>query len=245
MAGSINQDEYIKALMALGLTGLQARSYFTLIELGTSTVGQLAIASKTDRPDIYRATFELLQLGLVEKAISNPVKYTPLPFVDTVRILSRRKSKENAGLIASLDKLIKGLEGKRKDITYIADDSQFALIPEGEALRLKLLKMAETSQKNICLVDQFEKTFAMAQQKAIMKALERGVNLKVITEKPFGISVSKEIIRHQKRHSFDIRYLNIYPPVCFGIYDRKDAFLHFLQAKVMSNHQLFGQITLP
>ena len=74
-------DENIRTLVDLGLSGTQAKSYLGLLGIGSGSISEIANVSKVARPDTYRAINDLLEAGLVEKIITVPTKYKPLPIV--------------------------------------------------------------------------------------------------------------------------------------------------------------------
>jgi sugar-specific transcriptional regulator TrmB len=224
---SISRDDYIKALVGLGLSGPQARPYFALLELGTSTVRQLAIISKLDRPDTYRATIDLLQLGLIEKVIANPAKYKPLAFADAVNILLQRKLAENAEFLANLDKLIKGFEGKCRDIA-LQDENQFVLVPVGEATEIKVIRLFQSAQKTVLVIVPRKRLFhwLLTNYNEIVMALERHLTVKIITEAPDKSGIPSKIQELTKSNHFVIKYLKKPPALWFRIYDCKDLLLN-------------------
>ena len=59
-------EENIKTLIDLGLTGAQAKIYIALLYLGPTSTKEISRASKVARPDVYRALTELQESGIVE-----------------------------------------------------------------------------------------------------------------------------------------------------------------------------------
>ena len=78
-----NEDEKI-ILRDCGLTSTQSKVYLSLIVLGTSSAGEIIKFTNIANPDVYRATEVLQSKGLIEKIISNPAKFQPLPVIDAI-----------------------------------------------------------------------------------------------------------------------------------------------------------------
>lgn len=68
----------LKELTSLGLNEKEAKIYATLLELGTTTVAEIASKSKLKRPTVYLHIDEMAQKGVVEKVrLNNKILYKP------------------------------------------------------------------------------------------------------------------------------------------------------------------------
>jgi len=223
---SNSMDDYIKALIGLGLTGPQARTYIALLELGISTVGQLAISSNLDRPDTYRATKALLQLGIIEKVVASPTKFEPLAFEDAVQILMQRRAEEEERKYANLSKLIKSLDGKPRE-KPVQDDNQLMIISSGEAAELKLLRLFENASESINAIVPRRRFFQwiLANDEAVMRAVKRHLTVRVITERLDQANLPSKVQDLVERSNLQIKFVNKPLAVCFRIYDSKELLL--------------------
>jgi len=174
---------YVKSLRELGLNGPQARTYLALLKFGISTVSQLAAASKADRPDTYRATSDLLKLGLIEKVISKPAMFKPLAFADAVHILIRCKLKENADLFASTEQLIQNFREEPKSETR-KDGNQFVIIPNIEASELKLISLFKTAKESVSIMVSRKRIlrWMLVNYEEVLKALKRNLTIRILCE---------------------------------------------------------------
>jgi sugar-specific transcriptional regulator TrmB len=59
---TIEFDEDIETLKKLGLNGVQAKAYLTLLKIGPSKANEIAKASNVARPDIYRTIIKLQEV---------------------------------------------------------------------------------------------------------------------------------------------------------------------------------------
>jgi PAS domain S-box-containing protein len=220
-----NIDENIRTLVDLGLSISQAKTYLALLRINPASIREIAHVSKVARPDTYRAIIDLREAGIVEKIITIPSKYKPLSIVDAVNILMLKRTKESTELSKRANGLIKSLE--TQSLKTNSEESQFVLVHEGEALELKLRKLLETAQDSICVMDPKQRMFqwTAANYELIKKALERKVNVRIITEQPGDPNVSREINELKKLQNYEIRYFVGSPSVWFRIYDKKEILL--------------------
>ena len=107
-----NNDENIRTLVDLGLSGTQAKSYLGLLGIGSGSMSEIANISKIARPDTYRAINDLVETGLAEKIVTMPTEYKPLPIADAVGVLMLRRTKESIDLNKKANKLIEKLKEK-------------------------------------------------------------------------------------------------------------------------------------
>ncbi len=236
-----NNFEEVRTLTDLGLSGAQARTYLALIHVGSGTIREIAEVSNAARPDTYRAIVFLQQEGIVEKIVSLPAKYKALPVADAVGILMLKRSKENIELNKRVNELIKQVEKWHSKPHN--EEEQFVLVREGDALELKFQKLIETSEDNLCIKVSWQRMFRFIvdHYKTIEKALQRKVNIRILTEQQFSSKKLKEISALEKYLNFEIRYLVGPPTVWLRIRDGKEIILHTkstddLDLAVLSNN---------
>jgi sugar-specific transcriptional regulator TrmB len=214
-------DDYVKALIRLGLSKPQARIYVALLELGSSSARQLTSVTKMDRADTYRATVDLLRLGLTEKVVGNPTRHTPLAFGDVVHLLIERRSKEDAELSANLDRLAKNSQLLKGESN--SDFNQFVIIPSGQATDLKLLRLFRNAKSEILAIvpgnenlqwllnNREDVIGALKAKKILIRIIIGGSN-----------NVPAKITNFEPYGNFERRRLFRLPSVRFGIYDSKE-----------------------
>ena len=154
-----------------------------------------------------------------------PTKYKPLAIMETVAILMLNKTKERIELNKKANGLIKRVE-KWNSKTPSAE-SQFSLIHKGKTLELKLEKLLETAQDNICIMISLQRMFqwVVDNYEIIKRALDRKVNIRIITEQQLNLKRLKEISALEKYPNFEIRHIVSPPKVWFRIYDSNDLLL--------------------
>lgn len=221
----ISNEENIQTLIDFGLTGVQARIYLSLLRIGTSPIKEIANAAKVARPDVYRALARLFELGLVEKIISTPAQYKPVPIIDGVCVLMSRRASETVELNRRVTNLVKSHERKSVE-EFPNHKDQFILIPNGETLPLEIKKIAEKAQKNICAIYTWKKflQFFMQNSGVVKEALSRNVAIQILTE-DIGYSNLNEIRSLEKFPLFEIKFLHEPPRIGFTIFDGEEILL--------------------
>ena len=216
-------EENIKTLVGLGLSGTQARICLALAVKQTSTIREISEASGVGRPDTYRAVLELENKGLIEKIVSTPTKYKLLSLPEVLSTLVGRRETESLELEERSAKLLKEYEKKITN-EQTADDNQFVLVPSGKAFSNRLDKLIEDSQKSICLIisQKALMQFFARHLEMLEKAMQKGVILRIATEKRKNTLLTKTMFSLQKRAHLEIRYITILPPFSLVAFDEKE-----------------------
>ena len=218
-------DEYTTTLMKLGLNSAQARTYLALLKKGMASTGEVAKISGVARPDTYRTIAELHELGLVEKLLTAPIKFRPLPVEDAVGILMLRRTHETIELNERTNRLVKNFE-ERNNHTSSVEESQFVLVSKGDTLILKAQKMMENAQETISLIvpQRRLRPFIANNFDIIKNALERKVAMRTITEGHIK-NRSIEFLELEKFGLFEIGYVMREPCVFYVLIDSKEILL--------------------
>jgi sugar-specific transcriptional regulator TrmB len=174
----------VQTLIDLGLNRSEARVYNTLYEIGTAKATTISKASRVPRPDVYRTLSKLSELGLVEKLISYPLRFRPVPIETGVAILLELKSKKYNELKSKSTSLIHSLNKKNSHKNFY-QESQFVLIPSTEVLIKRLTKTIKKTQTSIDVSTSW-KRFKVASYRlaeSLEKAWCRGVKGRLVMEK--------------------------------------------------------------
>ena len=220
-------DEDIETLVKLGLNVVQAKAYLTLLRVGPEKAKEIARASRIARPDIYRTLAKLHELGLVEKIITNPVKFKAVPIAETLVILFRRRGAEN-------EKIRTGaatLQQRYREVEKTAlknDGTQFVLIPKKEAVMVNARQLSEAAQKTLHLVVPAKKLLPLIANYSDMfqEVLDRKVSVKIVTEKTDNKnSLIKSISELNRSPHFELRMVLEPLVVQFGVFDSEKILL--------------------
>jgi sugar-specific transcriptional regulator TrmB len=136
----INKSD-LDVLFDLGVSRSQACVYLALLKTGTLSLSEVSKSSGVSRPDSYRAISKLVDMGLVERIISNPTKFRPLSMNEGLSILLGQKEKENSELRLEAAHLSEEFKESRLVIETNDINHQFVSVAEGDGLLLKLNKV--------------------------------------------------------------------------------------------------------
>ena len=223
-----SQDKAIQTLTDLGITSCQAKVYLALVQLGASTVKTISKFSKVSRQDIYKITVTLQKLGLIEKILTNPISFRAIPIEKGFSILLERRNRKTCELQGVTDELIQNFATLAKQ-TCQQEGVEFSIITGKETLVHCALNAIEKAQKNIDYVTSSNSFFPwlIAQKQLYKRALQRGVKIRLIIDKPENIQSFPDIIQAPpKVSSIRVKYVPTIPKIRMGIYDRKDLYLN-------------------
>ncbi len=222
----IQDDEYIRTLMGLGLTFLQAKTYLALIKLGKAEVKTISRASSVARQDVYRVMPALQKLGLAEKIIATPTMYQAIPLRISLLTLIQQKIEENAELQKKAKALIYDFEENNSGIELKEDEPQFIITSERSIFRKRIAESTDAAQTSTDAIYSLEgfRAILFNHRKYLKRALRRGVKIRVIIEKPENQQLTKRIAHDlMKDPSFKLKYTSAHAPVCMVIFDSKEV----------------------
>jgi sugar-specific transcriptional regulator TrmB len=219
------QDE-VQTLMRLGVTFNQARVYIALARSGVSMAKTIAKNSGVARTEIYRIMPTLEKLGLVERIISAPCRFKAISRQDAVSVLMKSRTNETSKLQEATREMLKVVKNNKTRTSLKEDEPQFILIPEQVAIQRKK-KSIENAQRSLDVVTswrRFQRAFILTYNKETVKALRRGVEIRVIVDKPDEEESVSDTIKHLKKHpAFKVRYILEPPAALMAIIDKEEA----------------------
>jgi sugar-specific transcriptional regulator TrmB len=211
----------------MGLTIMQAKVYLALHKLKKATAKAISKHSKVARQEAYRILAELHEEGLVEKIIATPTEYKAIPIEDCISTLIKRRKNEISETLKEATRLIQELKENNSKNTLQEDVTRFSLFSKQAAVRREG-KMLENVQKSFDVVTSWRNLHCAKffDREKIVKALQRGVKIRAIIDKPDEESLVSDTIEHLKGYSiFNIRYLPNAPKALMSIYDEKEAWV--------------------
>jgi len=223
----VQDDDYIRRLMDLGLTLLQAKIYISLAKLKKSEIKKISKASNVARTDVYRVMPTLEKLGLAEKIIATPTVYKSTPMKESLSLLLQNKKKGYAELEKKTSALLDNFpENTLQDLQE--ENLQFMITSEMTLLtrmHKKLIRSAQTSIDisipslkvlRLMLLDHLEN---------LKIATKKGVKIRVITQKVEGELIHGKSKALEKKAFFELKFLSNSDPFKMIIFDRKDVTL--------------------
>lgn len=218
-------DREINSLEDLGLTSSQVKVYLALLNVGSSNAKTASKFSGVVRQDIYRVLNELIAKGLVAKTLDVPSKFDPVNLEDGLVILYDRKKTEVTNMQARVAELLKNFKGRKKT-TNLNKEPLFEIQTFNVASELcgkEIIDAAKISLKTILPWEMFV-SLSTIHGKRQKRALRRGVNIRVLTEKPVGKSLEELEKANATDLLLEIRYVSQISGV-FSIVDDQTAFI--------------------
>jgi HTH-type transcriptional regulator, sugar sensing transcriptional regulator len=222
----LKSEERIEILVDLGLTFNQARTYLALVQAGPSTAKEIAEISRIARPDMYRIIPTLQKEGMVEKLITRPVRFKAIPMLEILPIMLNRKREDQNELKLKTQELLsdfKNIHAKERE-----ESNEFSIVPGKKFIMLKLTENLLKAQANVYVVTS-QKRFSTAIlefEKVYLKALKRGVTIKIGTDKHLPEEkVVKILQRLTSNPNFQVRCFDEAPLAIVSVFDNKEAFV--------------------
>ncbi len=225
-------DREINSLEDLGLTSSQVKVYLALLNVGCSNAKTASKFSGVVRQDIYRVLNELIAKGLVAKTLDVPSKFDPVNLEDGLAILYDRKKTEVINMQERVAELLKNFKGKKK-FTNLNKEPLFeiqALNVASELCGKEIIDAAKISLKTILPWEMFV-SLSTIHGKRQKRALRRGVNIRVLTEKPVGKSLEELGKANATDPLLEIRYV----PQISGLFSIVDDQTVFIQTETEDN----------
>jgi len=225
-------DKEIDSLEDLGLTLSQARVYLALLNVGCSNAKTASKVSGVVRQDIYRVLNELIAKGLVAKTLDVPSKFDPVSLENGLVILYDRKKIEVINMKARVADLLKNFNDNKKT-SNLNKESLLEIQVLNVASELcgkEIIDSAKIGLKTILPWEMFVRLSTIHGKKQ-RGALRRGVNIRVLTEKPVGKSLEKLGKANAVDPLLEIRYV----PLISGLFTIVDDQTVFIQTETEDN----------
>lgn len=219
------QDTAVDTLVDLGLSLLQAKTYFALATSGTQTGRAIAKIAKIAPQDIYRLLGELAEKGLVEKIISKPAKYRAIPLASGLKELLRRRQEETEKLVKEAEWISKAAEA-----FPVTDEEcgEFRIIPQKEPIDRMAHEIFLTAQKSVDLMNETQEVLSLHERHLESKkaALKSGVQIREIIGKstPDAHLPTSLLNLVKTAPSLKVRMLDSPPIARLMIKDSKEVF---------------------
>ena len=106
MGDKMNREQLLRALISLGLEGLESQIYIFLVTNGSTKAKQISIELNLYIQQVYRSLKKLQKMGLVNKSSSRPILFSALPVEDSLNSVRESKLEEAEFLLENKDKLL-------------------------------------------------------------------------------------------------------------------------------------------
>jgi sugar-specific transcriptional regulator TrmB len=209
--------------------------------LGGANAKQIAQTAKIDHGEVYRQLEILQEKSLVEKILSIPTEYKPMPLNEATTILIQQKNKENAEIRKKVESLLK--KGGHTD-TFREEESRVSIIPRDEYRKIYSTRVVDGAQKEIIWYTQIER-IPITQtyySEAWKKAFARGIRFRTIAELSKPTDQVKTFIQNHKKEfpSWEIRFAKPTLFATFNIYDDKEMSFSTEKLTGLANSQILS-----
>lgn len=165
---------------------------------------------------------------LIKKRITSPIAFEAIPIHQALPFLYERKIREIEDLRVKQTEFLAVAMKNLCSKTPGEIDSQFILVPRKEATIISRKKAINNAKRSIDTVNPPQKHLLSAPIlfEEANKALDRGVKIRVIAQKPEKIELlPKAEIEVENRHSLEIKYISANPSAIVSIFDNKEVLI--------------------
>jgi sugar-specific transcriptional regulator TrmB len=198
----------------------------TLAQCGFSSVREISNISHVHREDLYRVLRALQKMGLVKKRITFPATFEAIPIDEALSFLHERRIRETEELQVKERKFLENSMANLASKNHSREDAQFVLVPEKEAAVMRTKKAINNAKCSIDVVNSPRRHLLSTSffGKEIEKALNRRVQMRVITQKPEKMELlPKAQIEVENKEGFKIKYISANPLAVVSIFDNKEV----------------------
>jgi sugar-specific transcriptional regulator TrmB len=238
----LNYEEITELIVNLGLSSLEAKIYLALVNLncGPATVRAISLGAGVVRQDTYRILSVLHNKGIVEKVPGDPAKYTCMPFKLVISKLLKDKSEKFAEIKKKSQIAMR--QNNFKNEAVEPENLDFLTLANTERIISKMKAEIKKTQSIIEMiyVPQRMSIISFHLLEDLIEALDRGVDVYLVTTKVAGSQLNKDIIALHKTDSLysnlKIRFVEDFPGVGLAIFDRSRCYIRIGQSL---GHSLF------
>ena len=220
-------SEDVATLKDLGLSTVQARIYRMLTHWDELSIETIAKISRVARTDLYRIMSQLESRGLVERVILNPTKFRAIPVDKGLDILIQDRHDQLQELRKRSEILRQQSRKEIKRSSIRSEKNQFTRFT-GNRIKTRIGISIETVQKNAKLVLTSTRLLQGLNYFAeiINKALNRGVEYRVIIERPHEWETyMNQATAFINEPRFKVKFMNEPPKTIFALYDQKEVYI--------------------
>jgi len=221
-------EESIETLKYFGLSPNQAKVYLNIGSTKFFSVNEIQKKAEVPRQEIYRILFALEKFGLVEKTVDRPIRFRGIPFKQGVSFLLKKRVQETKKMIKKADEIIQNFPQINNCSNNQDVKPNFIIVPKNEASIMKRQEEIDSAETEIDLISSWKRfprnMYIFGEN--IKKALERGVKIRVILEKPENLDQIPEILEELKKNpKYELRFIHKPPSAIVEIFDNKRALI--------------------
>jgi len=227
-------------LTQVGFTKTQAKIYLTLLKLKEPDAKTLSKASSVPKPEVYRTLKELQKMGLAEKQITKPIKYTATPLQFGLQILMTQKVQQCKKIQSEIKHFLRNHQSCPLEIPQ---EREYRLsMVEGKQRLTQVIRLQhDRVRRSVDILSTMQRWMQILDfnLENYEKALNRGVNYRVVIEDPgFKIEVQEKVRTLIGRPNFKLRVCSDRLNNNVAIFDSKEATINFFEGKPLGESPL-------
>ncbi len=206
----ITKDMETKILEEFGLTKGESQVYLALLELGESSVGEIAKKTNLQRSAIYFSLNRLIESGLVSYIIKNNIKYFKASSPKRFKEILEEKKKKVDEILPQLESLEKIHKKETKATIFEGYNGLRAVLNH----RIDILKPGDTifvfGARTVSLYEKYRLLFHNNE----LKRVKKRIKFKIIC----NTEVKDFILKYYRFKLRENRFLDIKTPSGIAIY---------------------------
>ena len=232
--------EQIQLLIELGFTKNQAKLYLALLKVEEADGRTLSEKANVPRPEVYRTLGELEKKGLVEKEITTPYKFKPIPLDVALQILMNQQIAHFKKIQERTRVFLQKLQPIRKE-TVQTQEYKLTKIRGRQRLRHVIKLQHDNAQRSIKILSTLQRWLQILYFcfENYERALARGVKYQVVIE-----AADSEIMSHEnikalvKETNFELRLSRGPLRTNAAIFDQNEITINFFPAAPLGESPL-------
>jgi sugar-specific transcriptional regulator TrmB len=227
-------------LSNLGFTRTQAKIYLTLLRLQESDAKNISKTSNVPKPEVYRTLKELQKMGIAEKQITKPIKYTATPLHFALQILMTQKVQQYKKMESEMKRYLRNHQSCPLEIPQ-EKEYKLSMIEGKQRLTQVIRHQHDKVLRRVDILSNVQRWMQILDTclTNYEKALDRGVKYRLVVEKHMENNEFPEELRGLlARPNFDLRLSCDYLAANATIFDNKEATISFLQGKPIGESPL-------
>jgi sugar-specific transcriptional regulator TrmB len=225
--GLAAQEGTAQTLSHLGLTVSQIKVYLALQRLEKTTAKIISKHSEVARQEVYRILAELREKGLVEEILDAPNEFRPVSITEGASILLQRRKSEVAKLQDETRKLVETEARLSKEAEKCLEkEYECIMIPAKETLDLRVAEAFARTHTSIDVLSTVKRFTVTLKEYGYEDAVERGVQVRVISEEPEDRQVfERNVPSLFKNSNFELRYISHSSNTAFACFDGREVYI--------------------
>jgi len=178
-------DQHVSTLSELGLSIAQARVYLALAKSDNLKAHEISLICGVARPDVYRVLVQLEEAGLVEKQIGAISTFRAIPIQLGLQILLTQKAEEYRDVEKKTEEILKKFQSSAQNILQQQEYKLIVVTRKSRIIQL-IRKEHDNAQRSVDILSTVQRWLQILEEclENYVRALERGVKYRVVTEKP-------------------------------------------------------------